>query len=62
MKCYLIVWTVEKKCRIMASLICAICGSKRFRFIKMQETSGIWSSVGLKSLLSKVALLGNIYF
>ena len=41
---------------------CAICGSKKSRFIKKQEASGILSSLGLKTPLSKVPLFGNILF
>ena len=39
---------------------CAICGSKKSRFIKKQEASGILSSLGPRTLLSKVPLLCNI--
>ena len=41
---------------------CAICGSKKSRFIKKQEVSGILSSLGLKTLLSKTPLFGDIFF
>ena len=41
---------------------CAICGSKKSRFIKKQESSGILSSLGLKTPLSRVPLLGDILF
>ena len=41
---------------------CAICGSKKSRFIKKQEASGILSSLGLKTPLSKVPLLNDILF
>ena len=41
---------------------CAICGSKKSRFIKKQEASGILSSLGLETPLSKVPLFGNILF
>ena len=41
---------------------CAICGSKRSRFIKKQEASGILSSLGLKTPLSRVLLLRDIFF
>ena len=41
---------------------CAICGSKKSRFIKKQEASGILSSLGLKTPLSKVPLFGNTLF
>ena len=40
----------------------AICGSKESRFIKKQEASGILSSLGLKTPLSKISLLGDILF
>ena len=40
---------------------CAIYGSKKSRFIKKQEASGILSSLGLRTPLSKVSLLGNIF-
>ena len=41
---------------------CAICGSKRSRFIKKQEASGILSSLSLKTPLSRVLLLRDIFF
>ena len=41
---------------------CAICGSKKSRFIKNQEVKGLLSKLGIKALLSKVPTLGNILF
>ena len=41
---------------------CAICGSKKTTIMKEQEAKGILSSLGLKTPLSKVALLGDILF
>ena len=41
---------------------CAICGSKKSRFIKKQEASGILSNLGLKTPLNKIPLLGDILF
>ena len=41
---------------------CAMCSSKKSRFIKKQESSGILNSLGLRMLLSKVPLLGDILF
>ena len=41
---------------------CVICGSKKPIFIEKQEASRILSSLGLKTPLSKVALLGDILF
>ena len=39
-----------------------ICGSKKSRLIKKQEPSGILSSLGLKTLLRKIPLLGDLLF
>ena len=40
---------------------CAVCDSKKSRFIKKQEAKGILSSLSLKTPLSKVPLLGDIF-
>ena len=39
---------------------CALCGSKKARFIKKQEAKGILSNLGLKTPLSKVRLFADI--
>ena len=41
---------------------CAICGSKKSRFIKNQEAKGLLSNLGLRTPLSKVPLSGDILF
>ena len=41
---------------------CAICGSKKSRFIENQEAKGLLSNLGSKTLLSKVPELGDILF
>ena len=41
---------------------CAICGSKKSRFIKNQEAKGLLSKLGFKIPLSKVPILGDILF
>ena len=41
---------------------CAICGSKKSRFIEKQEASGILSNLGLKTPLSKISLLADFWF
>ena len=46
----------------MLSSKCATCSSKKSRFIKEQESKGILSSLGLKTLLNKIPLLGKILF
>ena len=40
----------------------AICGSKKSKFIKKHEASGILSGVGIRTLLSKIPVLGDIFF
>ena len=39
---------------------CAICGSKKSRFIKDQEAKGLLSNLGVRTPLSKVPILGDI--
>ena len=41
---------------------CAICGSKKSRFIKNQEGKGLLSNLGVRAPLSKVPILGDILF
>ena len=41
---------------------CAICSGKKSGIIKKQEESGILSSLGFKTRLSKAPLLGEILF
>ena len=41
---------------------CAICNSKKSKFIKKQEAKGLLSKLGIKTLLNKVPLLGDILF
>ena len=49
-----------KNGRIMVSSNCAVCSSKKSRFIKKQETSGILGS--LTNTLCKIPLVGPILF
>ena len=51
-----------KNGRAMLSSKRAVCGSKKSRFIKVQESKGLLSSLGLKILLSNIPLLGKILF
>ena len=48
--------------RVMILSKCAICGSKKSRFIKNQEAKGLLSNLGIKTPLSKVPILGDILF
>ena len=41
---------------------CAICGSKKSRFIKDQEAKGLLINLGVRTPLSKVPILGDIFF
>ena len=48
--------------KVMILSKCAICGSKKSRFIKNQEAKGLLSNFGIKTPLSKVPILGDILF
>ena len=48
--------------RAMILSKCAICGSKKSRFIKNQEAKGLLSKLGIKTPLNKVPILGDILF
>ena len=41
---------------------CAICSSKKSRFIKEQEAKGLLSRLGIKTPLSKIPILGDTFF
>ena len=41
---------------------CAICNSKKSKFIKNQEAKGLLSNLVIRTPLSKVPLLGDILF
>ena len=41
---------------------CATCGSKKLRFIKNQEAKELLSNLGLRTPISKVPVLGDIFF
>ena len=48
--------------RTMILSQCAICNSKKSRFIKRQEAKGLLSKLGIKTPLSKMPVLGDILF
>ena len=48
--------------RTMLLSKCAICGSKKSRFIRNQEAKGLLSNFGVRASLSKVPILGDILF
>ena len=41
---------------------CVVCNSKKSKFIKEQEASGLLSSLGIKTPLNKISLLGHLLF
>ena len=41
---------------------CALCSSKKSRFIKNQEAKGLLSNLGLKTPLDKATILGDTLF
>ena len=48
--------------RAMILSKCAICGSKKSRFIKNQEAKGLLSNLGVRTPLSKIQIFGDILF
>ena len=48
--------------KLMILSKCAICGSKKSRFIKNQEAKGLLSKLGIKTPFSKLPILGDILF
>ena len=48
--------------RTMVLSKCAICSSKKSRFIKNQEAKGLLSNLSIRTPLSKVPSLGDILF
>ena len=48
--------------KIMTLSKCATCGSKKSRFIKSQEAKGWLSKLSMKTLFSKLPILGHILF
>ena len=51
-----------KNRRVILSSKCAVCGSKKSKFMNKQQASGILSSVGIRTPLSKVPVLGSTLF
>ena len=46
----------------MLSSKCVACGSNTSRFMKAQEEKGLLRSLGIKTPLSQIPLLGKILF
>ena len=54
--------TKSKKGRIMLVSKCAVCNSKKSKFIKQQEASGLLSSLEIRAPLSQISFLGPLLF
>ena len=52
--------TINAKAIILST--CAICGSRKSKFIKQQEAKGLLSNLGLRTPLNKTPVLGDILF
>ena len=48
--------------KLMRLSKCAICGSKKSKFIKKQEASGLLSKLGPKTPSSKMPILDDVLF
>ena len=48
--------------RVMILSKCAICGSKKSKFIKHQDANGLLRKLGIKTSLNKIPILSDILF
>ena len=48
--------------RVMLLTRCAVCDSKKSKFIKQQEASGLLIRLGIKTPLSKITLADPLLF
>ena len=48
--------------RTMILSKCAICGSKKSKFIKKQEAKALLSSLSIRTPLKKIPVLGDVLF
>ena len=46
--------------KLMILSKCAICGSKKSKFINKQEAIGLLNKLGIKTPLSKIPTLGDV--
>ena len=51
-----------KNRRLMVTSNCAVCSSKKSRFIKEQEARGLLSSLAIRAPLIRILLVGRILF
>ena len=48
--------------RIMLLSKCKVCDTKKSKFIKEQESGRLLSSLGIKTILSKIPLVGPLLY
>ena len=48
--------------KLMILSKCAICNSKKSKFINKQEAKGLLSNLGIITPLSKILILGDVLF
>ena len=48
--------------KLMILSKCAICGSRKSKFIKKHDAKGLLSNLGFKTPLSNILVLGDILF
>ena len=48
--------------KVILSSKCAVCYSKKSRFIKEQKTIGFLSQLGVKTLSTKMSMLDDLLF
>ena len=55
---------VSKTTKVKAMILstCAICGSKKSKLIRQQETKRLLSNLGYRTPLNKIPVLGDILF
>ena len=50
-----------KNHRLIMQSKCRVCGIKKSRFVKEQEAKGLLSNLGIRTPLSKILLLNNLF-
>ena len=51
-----------KNNRLIMQSKCSVCRIKKSRFVKEQETKGLFSNLGIKTPLSKIPLLNVLFY
>ena len=54
--------SLTKNNKTMILSKCAVCGSKKSKFIKEQKAKGLLSNLGIRTPLSKIPILGDVLF